>query len=170
MRARDHEHGDGAFDGLVGGADRQPREERDDRGGGRDVEQERGGAVRERLRAGAGRLRFRDEPLDAGQRGVVTDRGDLDSDRGVGGDGAGHDPIACPLGDRARLTGDHRLVDLGLALDDLAVGRDARAGADEHKVVDRERRQRHGLDLPVGSTRSASSGNNSARAASAPSA
>ena len=43
-------------------------------------------------------------------------------------DRAGHDPVAGCLGDRPGLAGDHRLVELGLALDDLAVGRDAAAG------------------------------------------
>ena len=93
-------------------------------GAGRHVEEQSGGAVGERLRTRARRLRLGDEPLDAGERGVVADGLHAHADRGVGRDGPGDDAVArrC-FGDRPRLAGDHRLVELGLAVDDHAVGR-----------------------------------------------
>jgi hypothetical protein len=46
--------------------------------------------------------------------------------------------VAGPLLDRFRLAGDHRLVDVRLALLDDAVRGDVRAGSDEHEVALRE--------------------------------
>ena len=40
------------------------------------------------------------------------------------------------FGDRPRLAGDHRLVELGVAVDDLAVGRHPATGTDQHDVAD----------------------------------
>ena len=68
-----------------------------DRGGRRHVEEERRGAIGERLRARARRLGFRDEPLDTGQRSAVADRSDLQANRGIGGDRARHDAITRAL-------------------------------------------------------------------------
>ena len=135
VRARDHEHGDGVLDRLVGIAHEHPDDERDDPGAGRHVEQPTGGAVGECLRARARRLRFGDEPLDAGQRGVVADRLDAHPDRGVGRDRPGDDAVAHVLRDRPRLPGDHRLVELGFAVDDHAVGGHAGTRAHEHDVA-----------------------------------
>ena len=89
-----------------------------DPGGDRDVEQQRGEPVGQRLGPAAARLRVGDQPLDAGQRGVVADGVDADPDRRVGRHRAGDDPVAGALGDRLGLAGDHRLVELGLAVDD----------------------------------------------------
>ena len=54
----------------------------------------------------------------------------------VGRHGAGDDAVADVLGHGTGLAGDHRLVELGLAVDDDAVGRHASAGAHEHDVTD----------------------------------
>ena len=89
--AGDHEHGDGAHDGVVGVAEQRPGDRRDHGGAEREPEQPAGGAVGEALRARARRLRPGDETLDAGERRVVADRGDAHADRGVGRDGAGDD-------------------------------------------------------------------------------
>ena len=70
------------------------------------------------------------------------DGGDPDPERAARRDRAGDDGVAGRLGDAAGLAGDHRLVDVGGAVDDHAVGRDARAGSDEHDVADREVRDR----------------------------
>ena len=56
-----------------------------------DVEQEGGGPVGQRLRAGRRRLRLRDQAHDPGQGRLVAGRGDLDPERAAGGDGAGDD-------------------------------------------------------------------------------
>jgi len=45
---------------------------------------------------------------------VCADRGDLDADPEFGRDGAGDDGVADASADRARLAGDHRLVDLAV--------------------------------------------------------
>ena len=58
------------------------------RGAQREPEQPARGAVGEPLRPRRGVLRLGDQPLDARQRGVVADGGDLDAQAGIGGDGA----------------------------------------------------------------------------------
>ena len=85
-----------------------------------------------------------------GERGVLADRVDPDADRGVGRDGPGDHSVADGLGDRLGLAGDHRLVQLGGALDDLPVRRDPGAGAHQHDVTDGEVVERDRLDLTVG--------------------
>ena len=62
------------------------------------------------------------------------------------------------LRDRPRLAGDHRLVDLGLAVDDRAVGRHARARAHEHDVAQARAPRAGTVSTPSSVTRSASSG------------
>ena len=62
--------------------------------GDRDVEEHRGGAVGERLRARSRCLRLADEALDARERRVVADGLDPDPHRAVGRDRAGDDAVA----------------------------------------------------------------------------
>ena len=93
---------------------------------------------------------------------------DAHADRGVGRDGAGDDLVALALGHRLRLAGDHRLVELGLAVDDLAVGGHARARAHEHDVAGVGARRAARARSPRRAARSASSGSSSASALSAP--
>ena len=135
MRARDHEHGDGAFDRLARLADRAPHDERERAGGDRDVEQDGGGAVGERLRPRTRRLRIRDEALDPREGRVVADGLDPDPDRAVGRHRAGHDAIARPVAGRPRLPRDHRLVERGVPVHDRPVRRHPPAGADQDQVA-----------------------------------
>ena len=79
VRAGDDENGDGADDGFVGKADESPHDRRDDAGAEREPEQPSGRAVGDALRTRGRVLRLGDEPLDAGERGVVAHRGDLDA-------------------------------------------------------------------------------------------
>ena len=67
----------------------------------REPEQPARRAVGQPLGARRRVLRLGDQPLDAGERGVVTDRGDLDPQPGVGRDGAGDDAVARARGARA---------------------------------------------------------------------
>ena len=90
VRAGDHQHGDGAGDRGVEVADRPPHDERDDRGGDSDVEQQGGEPVGEYLGSALAGLGVGDEPLDPGQGGVVTDGVDTHPDRAVGRHRAGH--------------------------------------------------------------------------------
>ena len=136
VRAGDDQHGHDPGDRLVGVAERQPHDAGDHRGAGGDVEEQRGGPVGEHLRPRPRLLGLGHQPLDAGQRGVLADRVDPHPDRRVGRHRAGDDPVADVLGDRLGLAGDHRLVELRRALDDLAVGRHPGAGADQHDVTD----------------------------------
>ena len=105
-------------------------------GAGGDVEEQRRRAVGERLRARPRRLRLGHEPLDAGERVSSPTALDAHADRRVGRDRPGDDPVAARASrDRPRLAGDHRLVELGRAVDDLAVGRDAAARPHQHDVA-----------------------------------
>ena len=90
-----------------------PEDERDAPGGERDVEQDRGGAVGERLGPRRRRLGRRDHPHDPRQRRLLADGGHPDAQAAAGGDRAGDDLVARLLRHRPRLAGDHRLVDVG---------------------------------------------------------
>ena len=169
VRAGDDEHGHGRLDRALHVAGERPGDERHGRGAGRDVEQQRREAIGEHLGPTPARLGVGDEALDAGERGVLPHRVDLDAYRRVGRHRPGDDTVANGLGDRARLTGDHRLVELGLALDDPSVGRDPRTG--RGPTPDRRRpgrRSGRARSSHRPSTRSASSGRSAASAASAP--
>src|SRR5581483_5397340 len=102
-----------------------------------------------RLGAGLRRLRFGDEALDPGQRGVVADGVDAYSDRRVGRHGPRDHGVARELGDRAGLAGDHRLVELSGAVDDLAVGGNATAGTYEHDVTGAQFAEGYGFDAAI---------------------
>ena len=76
-----------------------------------DVEQERRGAVGERLSPRPRRLGLADQPLDPRERGLLADGLDRDPDGVVGGDRASDDAVAGPATTGAGLAGDHRLVE-----------------------------------------------------------
>ena len=117
-----------------------PRTPHDDGGDDRrsqgEPEQPGRGPVGEPLRPRRRVLRLGHQPLDAGQRGVVADRGDLDTQPGVGGDGARDHRVAHAAAHRPGFAGHHRLVDLGGTVDDRAVGGHAAAGPHDHDVAD----------------------------------
>ena len=149
--AGDHQHRHGANHGVVGVAQRQPHQERHHSGAGRDVEQQRREPIGQGLGTAAARLRLGDQSLDAGQRRVVTHGVDAHANGRVGGDCAGDHLVAGRLGDRPRLAGDHGFVQLGVALDDLAVGRDPRARTHQHDVAAAQVGEGDGRHLAVGS-------------------
>ena len=101
VRAGDDEDGDGAHHGLVRHPEQCPHGGGDRGGDQREPEQPAGGTVGEALCAGGGVLRLGDQSLDAGERGVVADRGDLHPQPGVGRDGPGDDRVAGAAADRA---------------------------------------------------------------------
>ena len=144
--AGDHQHGHGLDHRRIHVAQRAPDDERRNRSPGGDVEEQGREAVGEHLGPAAGRLRVGHHALDAGQRGVLPHRRDPDPDRRVGRHRAGHDPVALGLRHRARLAGDHRLIELGFAFDDLAVSGDSAASSHEHHVTDGEIRESYGLE------------------------
>ena len=79
-------------------------------------------------------MRFGDEPLNARQDGVIAERVDAHANRGVGRNRPRHNAVAGRLRHGTRLSGDHRFVDLGRAVDDHAVGGYASTGSHEHDV------------------------------------
>ena len=125
-------------------------DERDDAGAEGDVEQHGGRPVGQGLGMRCRGLRRGDQAHDPRQRGRVAGRRHPDPQRAARGDRARDDGVAGLLGDRARLAGDHRLVDVGAALDDHAIGGDASTGPDEHDVADCQGRDRHLLGPGVG--------------------
>ena len=135
VRARDHQHGDGPDDGFLRPADEAPHHGGDHGRTQREPEQPARGDIGQPLRPRRRVLGLGDQPLDTGQRGVVADGGDLDAQAGVRRDGARDDMVADTAAHRHGLAGDHRLVDIRCAVDDLAVGGHAAAGTHDHHVA-----------------------------------
>ena len=150
VRAGDHEDrreaGKGA--GLV--AVDPPEGERDHPARERDIEQDRGSPIRERLRPRGRCLGRRHHAHDPRQGRPLPDRGHPDPQAAAGGNRPGHDLRPGCLGHGLRLTGDHRFVDVGRALGDDPVGRHAGAGSDQHHVPQDERVERHRLRSVLG--------------------
>ena len=145
VRAGDDQHRRRADQRLLGLAERGPDHERDDARAERHEEEQRGGTVRQHLRVRLRGLGLGDQPHDPGQGGLLADGGDPNAQAAAGSDGAGHDLLAGLLGDRARLAGDHRFVDIGRALDHRPIGGDARPRPHQDDVADGQRLQRHDL-------------------------
>ena len=93
-----------------------------------------------------GVLRLLHEGDDLRQGGVGADLGGTHPQRSGGVDRGADDVRAGRLGHRQALPGDHRLVDLGLALLDDTVDRDLGTGSDQQQVSDLHVGGRH-LDL-----------------------
>ena len=89
----------------------------------RDQHEPERGAVGEPLAGRLGVLRLLDELDDLRERGVRADGGRAGAQRAVLVDRRADQLVAGRLVDRQALAGDHRLVDLALALLDLGVDR-----------------------------------------------
>ena len=148
----------------------RPDHEGEQRGAGRDVEEGRGEPVGEHLGPAAAGLGLGHEPLDARPARCRRRRHPPGPDRRVGRHRPGDDPVARTAWHGPRLPGDHRLVELGLAVDD-----DDRRPAPARP--DGPARGRRRCSSPIGTRldrgrrrrrRSASSGSSAASAASAP--
>ena len=116
----------------------EPDDERQRRDRHHDRHEHRAHAIGELLDRRARRLRVAHQPDDLRERAVGADR------RSRGHRSAPVrlivPPITrspAPLAHRHRLAGEHRLVDRGRAVDDLAVDRDALAGPHEDEVAGR---------------------------------
>ena len=88
-------------------------------------------------------MRLGDQAHDPRQRGLLANRDHADPQAAADGDRPCHDSNAPLLGNRARLARDHRLVDVGGAVDDLSIRRHPGARADEDHIAHEERAQRH---------------------------
>src|SRR5581483_2099289 len=107
------------------------------------------GAVGDALRGRLRGLRRLDEPRDARERGIGADLRGAIADRAGLIQRPGDDGCTLLLLDGDRLAGDHRLVDRGAAIDDLAVDRDPLAGLQHDHVADAHLRDRHAHDATV---------------------
>src|SRR5680860_985519 len=141
---------DGACDRLVEIAEQRPDDEGDNPGPERDVEEDCGETIGQDLGVGPRGLGVCHHPLDSGKRGVVAEGVDPEADRRPRGNRPGHDPVAGSLVHRPGFAGDHRLVDLGLAIDDHAIGRHARSGPHQHHIAHCQRRHRHDFGSAIG--------------------
>ena len=108
-----------------------------------------------------GVLRLLHQRHDLRQRGVRADLGGAHPQRAGGVDDGADHRGAGRLVHRQALAGDHRLVDLGLAVLDDAVDGDLGAGPDQQQVADDDlgggdldRLARRGAPRPVGGARS----------------
>ena len=135
MGAGDDQDRHRAHHGVIGHAEQRPGDRGDRSGTESEPEKPRRGGIRDDVVPGRGVLRFGHQALDTGEGGVVARGGDFDAETGIGGDGASHDRVSGGARHWAGLAGDHGLVHVGAAFPDRAVGRDARAGADEDEVA-----------------------------------
>jgi hypothetical protein len=148
--AGDHEHRDGPRRRGVRAAEQRPGHERRDRGGERDVEQQRRGPVRASAWA-----RDREPCASATSRWMpasAVSSPTADTSARIA-ESVATVPATTrspsPLGHRARLAGDHRLVELRGALHDPAVRRHAPAGPDQDHVTDLEVADHDAVGLAV---------------------
>ena len=170
VRACDHQHGDRPDDRVGRHAEHAPHHGGDDGGAQREPEQPARGDIGQPLRPRRRVLGLGHQPLDACQRRVVADRGDLYPQPRIRRDGARDDMVAHAAAHRHGLACDHRLVDIRCAVDDLTVGGDAAPWAHDHHVAHPQLRRRdrdHLLAASVPSTFSASSGRRAASESSA---
>ena len=90
-------------------------------------------------------MRRSDEAHDPRQRSCLADRCDPDPQAAAHGDRTGDDLVAGLPGYRTRFAGNHGLVDIGVALEDDAVGRDASPRTNQNDVVRSQLGERNGL-------------------------
>jgi hypothetical protein len=150
VRAGDHQHGDGALDGVLRVAQSHPGDESDQPGACGEVKEQGCRPVGQRLGPGPGLLGLLDEAADPGESGPFPDGADPDPQRRIGGYGAGNHPVARALGDSPGLAGDHRFVDVGLAVSHHAVSGHPPARADQHQVAGGQFVEPDRLDGTVG--------------------
>jgi hypothetical protein len=136
VRTRDDDDGDGALgDEVAASVGEEPHDGRDETGADGHVREDHCGAVGDVLRSRFRCLRLRDEPHDAGERGLIADARDADPKRSRTVDRAGDRLGTRTLAHRPRLSCERGLVNVGLAIDDLTVGGDAAARSHEHDVA-----------------------------------
>lgn len=145
VRTGDHQNGDHPGDSLVGLTEQDPHHTGRRRGDQREPEQPPRSPVSEPLRTRAGTLGLLDQSADAGQDGVVAGCRDLDAQARVGAHRARGHQVTRGAMHRARLPGDHRFVQVRLALDDPSVRRHPATGTDQNEVADHKLRRRDQL-------------------------
>ncbi len=149
-RAGDHQHGDGVEQrALPVAAGAAPGQQRDQRRDAHHRHEHRADAVDQVLDRRLLLLRRSDEPHDARQRGFGAHRRDADQQQALAVDRAAGDAIAGSARDGQALAGDQRLVDVALALLDLAVGGETFAGPHHQQVADAQLRDRDVRVAPV---------------------
>ena len=143
--AGDHEDGNGEREGEQQRLAEDPEPHREGRESDDDgyEHQPLRGLVGEQLARRLRVLRFLHQLDDLRERRVGTDLGGLVAEAAALVDGRADHRIADDLLHRHRLTGEHRLVDLRCAVDDLAVHRDLVARLDDHRLADQHLGGRH---------------------------
>jgi hypothetical protein len=92
-------------------------------------------------------LRGSNKPHDPGQSGLLPNGRNADSKASATDDRSRDDGRTRPLRDCPGLAGNHRLVDIGSALDDYAIRRDAGSGPDKNYVAHAQLRKPNGLSF-----------------------
>src|ERR1035441_5901950 len=111
----------------------------------RHIEKDCGGTVGEILRVRSRSLRSSDEPHDAGQGGLLSDGRYADSKTTATGNRSRNDLAAWCLRDRPGLAGNHRLVNIGRALDDFTIRWNASSRSDKDDITHFQIRDWNGL-------------------------
>ena len=149
-RAGDDENRDRGGERVGGGrTGDQPAGERGERDRDHDGDEHRRDAVGEALNGRLSRLCVLDEARDLRQRGVRTDLRRPHDEAPVRVDRRARDVGSRADLDREGLAREQRLVDGGLSLHDLSVGRDLLAGPNDEQVADDDVLDRDGDLLAV---------------------
>ncbi len=136
-------------DGAHRVREEEPEQERRQGGGEDDRDEDAGDAVGELLDGQLGTLRFADDADDLREEGVAAHARGADAEEPVQVDRGADDGVAGLLVHRQRLAARGGFVHGAFARDDLAVGRDLLARADDEHVADFDRFAGNDGFLPV---------------------
>ncbi len=111
------------------------------------IEKDCGCTVSKGLGARSGSLRRSNKAHDPGQSGPLPDCRNAYPKASATDDRSRDDHGTWPLRDPLGFAGNHRLVDIGGALDDYAIRRDTGSGPDQDDVAYAQLRERNGLNF-----------------------
>ena len=155
MRTGDNQNGHHALEHEVGCrvAEQRPQHRGESSGNSCHIEQPRGRPVCEQLGLRLRGLSLGHQTHDSGNHGVATNAGHPHGKRALAQIGAravdcaGNHRVANTLAHLTRLTCDHRLIQLARAIDNLAIGRNRAARANQNQVANLEQSRCHALDF-----------------------
>ena len=151
MGTGDDQYGDDTLEYLhVEAGSDNPDDGRQYRRSQRRIEEERCGPVGQQLRLGFAGLRLFHQTHDAGERRLITSGRDLNAQTAAAFvDGAADGAAATLFLHQLRLAGNHRFVDVGTAVVNFPVGRNAGTRADQHPVPRAKLRHGNGFGLAI---------------------